>query len=198
MTTLATDNFNRANNADVGANWDTINTAMNISSNKVIYSSINADCGEVYNAVTWPDDQYSQVVLKTPQASGTNHGFGAICRGDAAANTCYRLIASGSGWEVDRVVSGVGTLITNSATPTFADGDVVRLELLGTRWTVKKNGAIFASGIDTNIATGKAGICYSSTDAAGGFLDDWEGGNLVDLGARTANFLAQPQLRGPM
>jgi len=36
MTLLATDDFNRANNADVGANWDTINTAMNISSNKVI------------------------------------------------------------------------------------------------------------------------------------------------------------------
>lgn len=183
MTALATDNFNRADANPIGGNWTTANNhnAMQIVSNTCQPSSLLVDCGAYYNAITWPDDQYAQVKV-TVNSTGTGVGIGLFCRQAAAANTCYRLVAShaaSNNIELGKFVTGTFTGIW-TRTQAFTDGDILRLEVQGTTLRAYFNGAqIGADTTDSSIASGNAGIAYSSATSATTLLDDWEGGDFA-------------------
>lgn len=189
MTILASDNFTRANNADLGTAWDecTGDTDVNgfdISANTAIPAA-GSDTSETNNSVTWPDDQYAEVTHFNPTADGAGAGSGPMCRASAAgANTRYRLVGNASGYGMERVVAGAFTILRNSTGTTFAAGDKMRLEVRTSGanciWTLKKNGVQFDTDTDTSpIASGSAGIAFSSTSTTAA-VSAWEGGTLDD------------------
>lgn len=183
MTLLASDNFRRTDTGDLGASWSPPwGNAFSIVSDTAKATIPENNSGERYTAVTWPDDQYSEVVLGAVAATGVGFGAGPACRMAAASMTLYWLTANADGWEVARHVSGVYTALDNDTSPTFAAGDVVRLEVrtngANCDWVAKKNGVQFASGTDTSpITSGSAGIAHSSTDTTA-TINQWSGGNL--------------------
>ena len=186
MTILASDNFTRANNTDLGAAWDvTVGdeaTGFQIVSNLAIQETTN-DTSESNNSAAWPADQYSSTTYGTAPATGLGAGVGPMCRCAVTSNTYYRLICSLSGYEISRFNSGTFTsLASGGTTHTAADTATLEVRTNGTNcdWVLKKNGAQFASGTDTTpLASGRAGIAYSSTSTAS--IAAWEGGDFVSV-----------------
>lgn len=194
MGQLASDNFNRANDPlSLGANW-TADTepgnVFSISSNQCVPQSIGSDAGSFYNAVTWPNDQYSQVTITGMGAGDADQsGGGVTLRADAGFHNFYRIVvnrAASNNVSVARVVSDVYSL-RNQRTVTFNSGDVFRVEIQGTTIRMYVNGVqIGADLVDAGgPSAGSAGLFYSSTTAAIQF-DDWSGGDLVTPGTSLA------------
>jgi hypothetical protein len=187
MTILATDDFTRANNADLGTNWDEVTGDKNvlgfdINANTAIPHDVTEDSSETNNAATWPNDQYSKVTLANSTADGAGIGSGPSCRmAGGATKTQYRLVVNASGYELGRFDALVFTSLSTGTGTTFAAADTAGLEVrtngANCDWILKKNGTQFASGTDTTpIASGKAGIGYSSTSTTAA-LSAWEGGS---------------------
>lgn len=184
MTALATDNFNRANVDPIGGNWTTISTEgdLAIVSNAVTPHSLAVDSGAFYNAITWPNDQYSQLNL-TVSSTTSAQGMGPAVRVASAAETYYRVVLSHAATlnvVLHKVVaSSLSTLWSRTAT--FNDGDLVRLEVQGTTLRVfiagTQVGADFSDS-SSPITSGSAGIGYSPA-ATSNSGDNWEGGDLV-------------------
>lgn len=187
MGVLATDNFDRANNADLGANWDVLPsaTACQVSSNNCLFPGDPA--GESYNAVTWPNDQYSQVKITVFGGNGP----GAACRMSTSFLTCYVAYGSGAAFnnrfELYKIVSGVFTLLGSGGTP--ATNDVVRCEAQGTTIRCLQNGVQRVSVTDTSIASGRAGVIGFDGGGTDPQADDWQGG---DFATAAASWLFQP------
>lgn len=212
MAILASDNFTRANSADLGTNWDE-NTAdpgtggFDIVSNTASVANTGLDCSETYNAVSSPNDQYSECTFGATTADGLGVGCGVVCRSAVAARTYYRVVGCGSGYELGRSVAGTFTSLSSGAGTTFAVGDKLRLTVktngANADWALLKNGVQFASGTDTSpIASGRFGIGYSSSAPNSFTLTAWEGGDFGSaiagsvIGSGTFHPGASPGLGG--
>jgi hypothetical protein len=177
MAVLATDNFNRADSTDLGASWDVVPGESNC---QIVANAVRAgvgggaDCSESYNGVTWPNDQYSQIVI----VSLSDRFVGPVVRASTSANTLYLVECATTNIYLYKVVSASGTLLVNYS-GTVSVGDIIRLEAQGTTLRVFQNGTQRISTTDTSIASGRAGIHInlpgSQFDTA--VLDNWEGGD---------------------
>lgn len=181
MAVLASDDFNRADGS-LGANW-TLSTAIGGASFTIFSNTAtitaDQDTGEYYNTVTWPADQYAEVVFSTAGTHGDlGTGMGVCCRLAADQQTYYRAVASTLGYEVAKFIDGAYTQLATSAGTTFANGDTLRFSVVGTTWTLYKNGAQVATGTDNAIASGNAGLVYSSsTTGDPPSVTSWAGGS---------------------
>lgn len=181
-----TDDFLRADNADLGANWTPVGSenAWKIATNKATPSNTTLDCSEVYVAGSFSDDQYAQGVLGTITTDSAGQGPGVIVRGTTAARTYYGVVCSTQGTELRKLVAGAFSAIHSDAT-VWANGDVVRLEVSGVSpnitLVVKRNGtpiAALGTTVETAIASGRPGLNFSGASATVCTIDDWEGGDL--------------------
>lgn len=183
MPTLATDNFDRANNADIGANWDvmTSEVAMQITSNTVKTSNVAADASETYNAISFPADQYSQAKITSAAGEGgAGEGYGVLVRGATGARTYYRLTVCSqiTNTRLTKFVSASNTTLANNNV-TYADGKVLYLGVKGSVITMTYDGVVIGTPVsDSAISSGRPGITESSTVNSASFIDDWEGGNI--------------------
>lgn len=199
------DNFNRANSADLGANWDQNHGSLKIVGNRVEASDITSDNGETWNADAFQNDQFSQVDLTVVALAGTEAGFGVGVRwASATTKTGYRLVANelaGTDCWLAKFVAAAYTLL-GSADGEFVANDVLRLEVSGQNPTItllaKLNGTtiITVSG-ETAIGSGRPAIVWSSDGASGApAIDNWSGG---DTAAAAAQLSYQPwRLRAPI
>jgi hypothetical protein len=210
MAILASDTFDRADTAvdqseHLGANWLT-NTAGKFF--KILTNEANPidhanDLAERYSAITWPNDQYSKVTMALVSIAGLGTGCGPCVRMSTSGTTqtYYLLACSTAGWQLQRFKAGVFTSIASSSTTTFANGDIVELQVTGGGSTVtfvkKKNGTIFESGTtdaSSPILTGAAGIGHSSSTGSDKAVTSWEGGSLsVSFSVDTASFALSGQ-----
>lgn len=184
MSVLATDNFNRADNADLGANWTpmTGESAWSIASNAAT-CAVGSDSSERYSGLTWPDDQYAQAVIKQIGTAGSDVGPAILLRGASGARTFYRLLASaiGSGtsdsWVSKQVAGSYTNIAAVDSSGTWAVNDVIYGEVKGTTIKLKRGAAEIISTTDSAIASGSPGIGYSGADSSAPILDDWEAGD---------------------
>lgn len=190
MTQLASDNFTRANSTGLGANW-TNNAAENsisfdIVSNLAQPHAINlGGISVLYTGITWGNDHYSEVTFNATDNTAADVGSGVICRATISGSINYYVaVGSASGYIVGKMVANSFTSLSTGTGTTFTAGNVLRLELQGTTWRVKKNGTQFATGTDTSLSTGGPGIDYSSTatSAASCALSLWAGGDFSVAG----------------
>ena len=182
---LATDNFNRADSATLGANWSVMTgqTGWQIVSNSARVLDTGVDCADRYSAVSWPNDQYSQAeVTLSARAWVTGEGLGLLLRGSAAAETFYRFVTArdtvGDDSEFGKVVTGTFTALATRSF-TFSSGQVLYASASGTTIVLKYNGSQLGASItDSAIASGSAGVASSSTVNGTDSLDNWEGGSI--------------------
>lgn len=193
MSILAIDTFDRANNADLGTAWDVVSgeAAFQILSNAAAPSSPGSDCGESYNGITWPADQYSQGPITTI-GGGPGTGIGFLVRASTVARTYYRAIIeeSGGNWELARFAAGIFASLATGTT-TYVAGAILRIDAQGAAPVTLRviyNGVTLTTQTDSvsPIATGRAGI-----NASGGFtsgsIASWEGGDFATGGRVTKN-----------
>lgn len=201
MTVLATDDFNRADNLDLGVAWtpnvDTFKIVGNVA--KAINPG-TSDAAERNNSVSFPNNQWAEATLGTVTGGGgLGSGYGPAVR-MGATDTLYRVVGNSAGFELSRFVAGAFTSIASGAGTTFATGDVLYLEWQGAIPVMKKNGASFGSPpSDSAIAGGAAGVAESAVvDAADG-INSWQAGDFaaatVDGGFSGTR--AHPALIGP-
>jgi hypothetical protein len=181
---LGSDDFNRANETPLASPWlivGTVTATANLSTNTVVANNGGLDFGYYYSSVTWPDNQYSEAAITvTGTTAGT--GYGVLARGDVngGALTYYRAVvskAASNNVDLSKFVGGTKTAI-GSRTTTWVDGDVFRIEVTGSTISLKQNGTILgATFSDSGIATGRAGIIYSSQVTSGN-IGNWAGGSL--------------------
>src|SRR5262245_56045692 len=131
MTQLASDNFTRANSTGLGSNWTAVTGqgTFDISSNKAVCHDVTLDSAEFYNAISWPNDQYSEVTVAAIPTTGTDlAGIGCVVRASASANTFYRCFATGTSghFYLKKIVAGTGTLLSSVA-GSVVTGDKIRL-----------------------------------------------------------------------
>lgn len=194
MAVLATDDFNRADNADLGADWTPQQDGTNGGDNFEIVSNTakspeaNDSCEQQVTA-TWPNDQWSEATLFNTNNSGQGAGSGVALRCAAVGTrTYYRFCANASGWTLGRLVGGTHTEIIGGTGTVWAAGDRVYLEVQGTTLVAKKNTTAGAGGTtvttqtDANIASGRAGIAHSTSDVDAA-IDVWQGGDFAGAAA---------------
>lgn len=185
MSVLATDNFNRADQNPLATNWtDAGDTSpLKLLTNQIVPSNVSNDCSAFYNAVAFPNDQYSQITMASAESGGGGQGGGPGVR-MATSKNYYRLVgdkAASTNWELAKKVAGTYTQI-GTATQSWSDGDTIYIEIKGTQIVTKKNGTGFGSwATDSSLANGKAGITYSSTSSTWA-CDNWEGGDFAVAG----------------
>lgn len=184
MVALASDNFNRANSTGLGANWTKAGDAsifrFDVVSNAAVPESLaGADSMAYYNAVTWPNDQYSQAKITVTGTGGGGSGPGVAVRVGITGLNWYRAVVDHAGSNNVSLSIMVGGAYSDIwlRNATFTDGDVLRLEVQGTTLRVKINGVQVGGDVtDSTFSTGNAGLAYSTSESAA-TLDDWEGGD---------------------
>jgi len=166
------DNFNRADETPLGGNWSThagVGNGCGLFSNQVIGNNAGLACS-FWNATTFPDNQYSQIVVV-----GTGSVGPAVRIRTSVQYDAYVVYMPVSGTvTIYRIQNGT---LTSLSTPNFAfaAGDVIRLTVVGTLLTVYKNGVSQGSVTDTVLATGSAGVFG---DSASVVADNWSGGSI--------------------
>jgi hypothetical protein len=200
-TTSVLDNFDRANGADLGANWD---FAFSFGNSSNIFSIENTSravpsgnhyAEEVYTAGTDVTESEVYVTLVTAPASGADYGLIARYTGTGGSSQGYRLtiVHNTGAWSVKRVTSGT-TQSGDKATATqaVAAGDSFGMEVTGTGATVtikiyyKASGGswnLLATGSDTDggriTGAGDVGMYMFRSSGTGGALDDFGGGEII-------------------
>lgn len=185
MTTLATDNFSRANGG-LGANWTTLysKTALAIVSDAVQLSSEAADGGDYYSAISWPNAQWCQlqvnvlnyadcsIALAIRTATGAATWYAAFIGGPLGASATFAVI---------KYVAGVKTTLKAGTTITVSANDVFYFGAQGTVLTLQQNGATIWTSTDSSIASGNVAfyIPNNSRTVSDAIVGPWSGGDFV-------------------
>lgn len=190
FTQLASDNFNRADSNDLGANWDD-GYAVGYSRFEIVSNTAGSEfdsegdiCIETYNNVALPNDQYAEAVIKQ---WGQETIGGMLVRAGAPGtlNTYFIMNSSFTGGtvntdEITKVVSDVWTTLSDDLVSTWAVNDVMKGAVLGTDLYLFKNGVQVLTASDSAHASGRAGLIglyFSNANFLPRF-DDWAAGEV--------------------
>ncbi len=201
FTQTQSDNFTRANESPLsnGGNWGAMTglSQPNLISNEVQPPAINTPGVSTWTGASWPNDQYSEIIVHT--LTGVNSNIYAICRGATGAITMYRAVfAGGSSVFIDKFVAGANTLLLNAVAPaTINAGDALALSVVGKVLALFVNRVLVCATTDSSIASGNAGVgVYSAANAitsaqisawnAGSATSSLASGNPVPVGANLA------------
>ena len=175
---IASDSFSRANGG-LGSNWTTDAGAFQITSDYAVANSVATTMDVAYyNAVSFPDDQWSQITWYT---SGGLNDFMGVCVRASTTGTqnAYLLFAKSNGSSnlfLQKVINGLKSDLNGGvAIGTVANGDTIALRVEGTTLIAYHNGSPIFTTTDGNLASGSAGICgYGTTGYSK--ANNWSGG----------------------
>jgi hypothetical protein len=167
------DNFNRADDVSMGANWTNpgnptfTSGGFKVLSNSATFET-NNDSLEIFTGATFSADQgASASITVTGGSSGDGSGIGLALR--ATGNTLYRIVVNkgaANNVTIAKFINGTYTGIAQKTT-TWVDGDTLSADIFGTTIRVYQNGVPLGADVsDSSIATGSPGIAYSSTVTA--------------------------------
>lgn len=199
--TLYTDLFNRADNADIGADWDpgyTSRSAMSIVSQNV--SPDGADDVETNNNAGLPADQWAQITIASLTDAGGDMRFSVLLRATAPPTpTWYEFTAARNNVYTSRIVyrnNGTNTAQGDENATTWVAGDVLRAEAIGTSLTLYRNGASLVQLTNAALASGRGGMQMFIASGNTGTMDDFIAGDFVADNAWPIQMYRPKQWRG--
>jgi hypothetical protein len=194
FTQLATADFTGTDNAELGSSWDsgyTDHIAFTILTNQAV-TGANTTATESYNAITWPNDQYSQIVLINFEGAGTGENLcGVFLRATAPPTKTYYIchtsaFTTGTVFEDEIAKSVAGsytTLADDVPASAWANNDVLKGAVLGTDLYLFKNGVEVLSASDSDISAGRGGMYLLWFGSQGlvnqPIYDNWVGGEVT-------------------
>lgn len=199
MTTF-TDDFNRADSSNLGANWVEVSGDWSIISNQLSAGAAGGTI--VLRAATAmaSNDNYAQVTI----AATTSASQGVWCRGNSDLTSGYLWRNNGTNWTLFKVVGGTFTSIGSAFVAAAAPGDIAKVQAVGSTIKGFVNGVERASVTDTAVTTGTSvGIRSDSTSALR--YDDFSAGDVsatvtgtatASFGGLTATASGVPTVRG--
>ena len=151
---LASDNFQRSNENPLDpTNW-TVGTgldALEIVSHKCQATTIVTSCFELYTGLPEAVNAYSEFTVGDVESGGY---IGTFVRANLDSTHGYEVFVEGpldgltSSLQVGRLSDSVA--IFDLESQAAAQGDLVRLAVIGSTWYVYQNGRLLGSGIDTD------------------------------------------------
>jgi hypothetical protein len=175
FTHLASDNFTRANERPLsgGGNWSTPSGygSLTILSNHLVApASGYTPSMELWAALTWPNDQYCEVTIADQSQMAS-----PVVRGTSSGGYMIVFVPGFIFWIEERPTQ---TIIAEGIPPASVSvGDVMRLEVQGTRLKAYYNGVLLASGTSSTYTSGSAGI-YGYGSNSLGQLSNWDAGSI--------------------
>jgi hypothetical protein len=158
---IYSDNFNRSDSNTVGANWTEVADDWSIKSNQLA-PGLTTTGVIIYNLPLNTIDHYAEVAMSI--ASTTS--MGVFARSDLAANSYYLLRSNGTSWNLFTNIAGSFTSIGSYAA-TLVNGDVARIQCIGSTIKAFINGVERISVTDTAITTGSyAGVRSTQSSTA--------------------------------
>jgi hypothetical protein len=185
---LAADTFTRANENPLNpALWTTLvsgtTTPLQVVSNLCEGTNVASGLNmEIYTGVSWPSDQYAEVIVNT--AIDASNALGPICRGVLGVQTFYYFqiggpLGASATVKMFKVVSGATTQLGSTVTMTINSGAVARLEVQGTSLVGKVNGVGVITVTDSSIASGTPGLWIQCAVALGNSIAGaWDAGSI--------------------
>jgi hypothetical protein len=171
--TTFTDDFNRADSTNLGANWVEVSGDWSIISNQL--SSGSAGGVVILRAATAmaTNDNSAQITIAATGA--VSHGV--WCRGNTNITQGYLWRNDGTSWNLFSVVGGSFTSIGSFAGAAVA-GDVAKIQAVGSTIKGFVNGIQRVSVTDTAVATGTSvGLRAESTNVLR--FDDFTGADVT-------------------
>lgn len=196
--TLASDTFNRADNADLGAAWTPQLNSFQIVGNRARAGTVG-DNIESY-ALTLSPNQWVQTTLHLSGGAGDWEADPTLRFTDTSNYYQMRCHPIGGGTWTTRFtknVAGTPTNIAENATVTWADGDVQRFEVQGTSLRAYRNDVLVLSATDSAITGAGIGPAYTifvDTAVSQVELDDWSAGEFADEAIWDLDALTTPAL----
>jgi len=181
---VSTENFSGTSGALPNPPWTQQRTSATVRRNGSglgIGSANPNDLHAFYNGATFNSDQYSQVRIAGGLASNKQYAIVLVRAsgvGDALEKNYAFATDGGSGathTDLSRNINGTQTILRNFAT-TFAAGDVMKIDVVGTLVTCYKNGVSLGTYTDASLASGSPGVGMYGSSVT---IDDWEGGSLA-------------------
>ena len=167
------DLFNRAaeNPLSGGPGWTTAPglSAMQVNGSNQCIPTLNVDSGSRITS-TSGTDTYAECKVPT----GGNNGPMLRCKTSGAVKGGVVLACASGNVIAYRMDSGAYTNIWSNGF-TFTSSDVIRLAVVGTTFTVSKNGSAQGTTFTETAYSGELGFglwCYNGTQ---GVLDDFDG-----------------------
>src|SRR5687768_4025028 len=148
MTTF-TDDFNRADSSTLGAGWVEVSGDWSIVSSRLSAGAAGGTIILRAAGAMASSDHYAQVTIATTAA--VSHGV--WCRGNTNITSGYLWRNDGSSWNLFSVVGGSFTSIGSFA-GAAVNGDVAKVQAVGSTITAYVNGVQRVSVVDTNVPTG--------------------------------------------
>lgn len=185
MSLPATEDFAGAAGALSGS-WTQQNAATPIARDGAGLGTVTVVDAATGATAYWNSDhftpnQYSQATFLGGGSFAAYCGV-AVRRTGIGGTTCgYALFVDGATGtpnhtSITRADNGATTVLLDIS-QAWSSGDVMRLEIVGTTLTVKRNGAAIGNVSDATYTIGAAGLRAANVSAAPTF-DTWEGGNL--------------------
>lgn len=178
--TIASDNFNRANEDPLsdGGNWSALgdSAACRIVSNQAT-GPVLSQGFSLRSGQTFKSDQWSEITIGTTLSTNT---IGPGLRMSSTNATLYYYDVFNVGSSMRKIVSGVVTTIgtTNNS---YASGDVIRIEIIGNNLEAFKNNVSELSVTDSAINTSNPPGVMADTGGVDA-SEDWSGGNFITPG----------------
>jgi hypothetical protein len=171
--TSFSDNFNRADSTDLGANWVEVSGDWSIVSNQLSTGDTGGTI--VLRAATAMagNDNYAQVTLAATAAVSQ----GVWCRGNANITNGYLWRNDGTSWDLFSVVSSSFNVIGTFA-GAAAPGDVAKVQAVGSTIKGLVNGVERVSVTDTAISTGTS-VGIRSVSSGSVRYDDFAAGDVA-------------------
>lgn len=192
---MVSDDFNRADAADLGANWTPISGSCEIvSMSGGVNAGVRGASGgtydwEVWAGNSWNADHSSQVTVRS--------GFqdcGAIVRAAAGPDGYMAMAHFILGRRIYRRDDGSFTLLSDLG-GTVNAGDTIKLDATGTTLDYIHNGSSAGTTTDSTYSGGSAGLYATDQHVLGGThpeIDDWVGTGEVAGGSGSPwNYYAQ-------
>lgn len=185
MAAIVTDDFNRTNAANLGANWtDPSGNGFDVSSNAAIASVGGGFNQSVYTGAAWTggNDQYAQAKIQVLSAAADG---GPLARSSSAALTGYAYVVNDDDFTalggsihsaLYKIVAGSFTQLGSAVTEVVSAGDVIYTGAQGTTITGYRNGVSKVSQTDAAISSGNPGLYGYNTSST---WDDFEAGDFA-------------------
>lgn len=192
---LVQDDFNRADSADLGADWDagyTGDVACEIVGNRVRSTSITVDSNETWNKLIIANDQWAEITLATWAGAGSKAPRVLLRFAAPPTKSGYDFVgrAGTPSCRIRRWDNGVSTTLAENDGATWGAGDILRGEIRGTKFALyRNNGSTPVLTAFDNAATypkGRPGVIIFNSVAGESEIDNFSAGDfwMPRLGSR--------------
>jgi len=182
------DNFERADNIDLGANWtpQVAGRDCQIVGGAVEPIGAGSRNEEQYTATTPGADQFAQITIKAIGSTTVDTACGVLNRAAATGTETFYvaravLNASGNHTDLGKRVAGAFTSLAGETAITWAANDTLKLTSSGTNFVVYRNSAsVVTLGSESSIAAGGTGVYSFASPQSESQIGDFSGGDLFD------------------